>query len=235
MAGGPLKIWITRAQPGADATAARVRTLGHQPLVAPLLEVRPIRGAAEVDLAGVGALAFTSANGVRAFAGLSAERDLPVFAVGEATARAARAAGFQHVLSTDGDVTALAHGIADRRAGLKGVVLHPGALEPAGDLAGALAAEGIAARTIPIYDTQPTVPKPALFDALPALDVVLLHSPKAARTLAELLAARPAPHLRALGMSAAVIAPLAEVPLASREFAASPLEADLLNLIDRPL
>ena len=42
------------------------------------------------------------------------------------------------MLSADGDVDALAEGIAMRRSELKGAVLHPGAAEPAGDLAGAL-------------------------------------------------------------------------------------------------
>ena len=72
-------IWITRAEPGAAATAERVRQLGHRPLVAPLLEVRPTAQAAP-DLADVGALAFTSANAARIFASLTERRDLPVFA-----------------------------------------------------------------------------------------------------------------------------------------------------------
>ena len=64
----PLKIWITRAEPGAEATAARVRERGHTPLVAPLLAVRMVEDP-QIDLSGVRALAFTSANGLRAFAG----------------------------------------------------------------------------------------------------------------------------------------------------------------------
>src|SRR5258706_5970636 len=131
------KIWITRAEPAADVTAERVRALGHEALVAPLLAVRPLPDV-EVELSGVAALAFTSANGVRAFADLSAERSLRVFAIGAATAQAARAAGFKLVLSADGDVDALGEGIAQRRGELRGIVLHPGAAEPAGDLAGAL-------------------------------------------------------------------------------------------------
>ena len=116
------KIWITRAQPAADATAERVRALGHEALVAPLLAVRPLSGV-EVDLSGIAALAFTSANGVRAFADLSGERSLRVFAVGAATAQAARAAGFKLVLSADGDVEALAEGLGQRRSELRGAVL----------------------------------------------------------------------------------------------------------------
>jgi len=131
MAGRRQRIWITRAQPGADATAERVRALGHEAIVAPLLAVRVIPDV-HIDLRGVAALAFTSANGVRAFADASGERGLKVFAVGAATAQAARAFGFKSVLSADGDVEALAEGIAVRRGELRGAVLHPGAAEPAG-------------------------------------------------------------------------------------------------------
>ncbi|MGH6996603.1 MAG: uroporphyrinogen-III synthase, partial [Phenylobacterium sp.] len=119
----PLKIWITRAQPGAEATAARVRALGHAAFVAPLLAVRMVEDP-QVDLTGVKALAFTSANGLRAFAQACADRSLQVFAVGAATAQAAREVGFRRVLSADGDVAALAEGIAARRAEIGGAVLH---------------------------------------------------------------------------------------------------------------
>ena len=148
------KIWITRAQPAAEATAERVRALGHEALVAPLLAVRALEDA-QIDLGGVAALAFTSANGVRAFADLSPERALRVFAVGAATAQAARAAGFKLVLSADGDVEALAEGIGQRRTELRGAVLHPGAAELAGDLMGALERQGVTARQVTLYETLP--------------------------------------------------------------------------------
>ncbi len=96
-----MRIWITRAEPGAQLTAERLRALGHEPGVPPLMEGQPV--GEPPDLAGVGALAFTSRNGVRAFAALSSERSLPVFAVGDATASAAREAGFQDVSSAGGD------------------------------------------------------------------------------------------------------------------------------------
>ncbi|WP_374575287.1 uroporphyrinogen-III synthase [Phenylobacterium sp.] len=228
----PQHVWITRAQPGADATAARVRDLGHEPIVVPLLAVQPV-AAPRIDLDDVGALAFTSANGVRAFADASPRRDLTVFAVGQATARAAREAGFRKVLSTDGDVAALAHGIAARRAEVAGVVLHPGAEEPAGDLVGALAEWNVPARRLVLYGTQPVSLDAAALEAVKQADVALVYSPKGARALAEMLDARPAPNLRILGLSRAVLEPLAETPAAAKAFAPFPLEAALLNLIDR--
>ena len=226
------KIWITRAQPGANVTAERVRALGHDALIAPLLAVRALEDV-QVDLAGVAALAFTSANGVRAFSDICAERSLRVFAVGAATAQAARAAGFRLVLSADGDVDALAEGIGQRRGELRGVVLHPGAAEPAGDLAGALEKQGVAARSLILYETAPVKLEAEAASQLVLADAVLLHSPRAAQVLAALLKAHPAPKLRALGLSKAVVKPLARIPLAARAFPSMPLEGALLNLIDR--
>lgn len=228
----PRRIWITRAQPAAESTAARVRALGHESFVAPLLAVRPVEGV-ELDLEGVCALAFTSANGVRAFVEATPERGLRVFAVGAATAQAVRAAGFKNVLSADGDVVALAEGIAARKRDLKGCVLHPGAAEPAGDLVGALEAHGIEARRLVLYDTGPTELTQGERALLPQVDAVLLHSPKAAEVLAVLLNADPQPHLRALCLSTAVMKPLARTKLSAKVFAPFPLEAALLNLIDR--
>ena len=232
MASRRQSIWITRAQPGADTTAERVRALGHDPLVAPLLTVRPLADVA-VHLHGVAALAFTSANGVRAFADASGERGLKVFAVGAATALAARAVGFKSVLSADGDVLALAEGIAARRSELRGAVLHPGAAEPAGDLCGALVSQGVEARALILYETIPGYPDEAAAPEIARCDAVLLHSPRAAKALARYLKAHPAPNLRALGLSKAVLGPLSRTPLAQRAFPPMPLEAALLNLIGR--
>lgn len=228
----PKKIWITRAQPGADATAARVRALGHHPIVAPLLVVEK-RDAGPVDLEGVGALAFTSANGLAAYCQLVSDRALTVFAVGAATAAAARAAGFKKVLSADGDVAALAEGLIGRRNELKGAVLHPGAAEPAGDLAGALERHGIETRRLILYDTAPVALTEDQAAAVAVADLALVHSVKGAKALAQALKADPLPHLRVLTLSKAVMKPLARAAIGARAYAPFPLEAAMLNLIDR--
>jgi uroporphyrinogen-III synthase len=224
------RVWITRAQPGADATAARVRDLGLEPLVEPLLEVRTLP-AEPVDLDGVGAIAFTSANAVRAFVPRSAACATPVFVVGAATAAAARAAGFEDVRSADGDVRALGELIASRWSASDGEILHPSAAEPAGDLVGALMAAGLSARRLTMYETVERSPSPSLFDVLPGIRFVLAHSPRGARALAEVLERSPAPQLTALCLSPAVAAPLAAVGLALVESAQAPQEEALLELL----
>jgi uroporphyrinogen-III synthase len=156
-----------------------------------------------------------------------------VFAVGAATAQAARQAGFRSVLSADGDVAALAQGIVARRAELKGAVLHAGAAELAGDLVGELQARGVEGRRLTLYETIPAQLSETQARSLLKSDAVLLHSPRAAQALARLVRAHPAPELRALGLSPAVLKPLARVKLAAKLAPPYPLEAALLQLIDR--
>jgi len=204
--------------------------MGLSALVAPLLEVRPI-GPGEIDLSGVAALAFTSANGVTAFADRSAERGLPVFTVGAGTAAEATAAGFIRITVGTGDVADLAIIIAGASATLAGEILNPGAAEPAGDLVGDLARRGVPARALALYETVATAqPLPPLND----LAAVLLHSPKAARVLAEALGSEGAPGLRAVCISPAVARPLAALPLAGVAVAKQPTEAALLRRLAEP-
>ncbi len=223
-------IWVTRAEPGASATAERLTALGFTPIVAPLLQLRTIADVA-IELAGVSAIAFTSANGVRAFAERCTERSLRVFAVGEATAKAAREWRFKTVLSTDGDVRALAAAVATRKREIPGAVLHPGAAEPAGDLKGALARHGIEVRRLAVYKSVRAPVPQAVLVQLPRLHGVLLHSPKAARALARLLKTHPSPKLRAWCLSRAVARPLAKAALSHVIAAPFPTEEALLSLV----
>lgn len=220
-------VWITRARPGALATAERVAALGFEAVVDPLLAVEPLD--AKIDLSRVAALAFTSVNGVEAFTRLSSERALPVFAVGKATAAAAQGAGFASVSSADGDVEALGRLIAGAAVG---PVLWAGAKAPAGDLAALLRSRGVMASGVAVYQTVERSPSQATLSRLDAPLTALLHSPRAARVLATLLRERPAPLLRCLCLSEAVAAPLAEV-VDARSVARAPRPDDsaLLDLL----
>ena len=232
-----MRIWVTRTADEAEATAARLRQLGHAPLVGPVLAIKPMQGAAP-DLKGVCALAFTSRNGVAAFASQCHEREVPVFTVGHATAQAARMAGFKTVESADGDVVALARLIARRVGALAGAVLHPGAEEPAGDLAGALHAHGVTGRAHPVYSAEPLDLPIAVVAALHAdpleLDGLIVHSPRAARRLAEFEELeRAAQHLSAYCISDAAAEPLRRLNFRSLAVAAAPNEASLLEALAR--
>ena len=81
-------------------------------IVAPLIEIVPV--AAEIDLAGLQGIVFTSGNGVEQFAARSGDRELPAFCVGEITAAAARAAGDLVALLAAAGVPARAAEIYDQ-------------------------------------------------------------------------------------------------------------------------
>lgn len=237
-----MRIWVTRAAPEAEATAQRLRALGHAPLVAPLLKMQSTGRAPNLE--GACALAFTSRNGVRAFAALCQDRSLRTYTVGDATAAAARDVGFSDVHSAEGDVEALARLILQRRHELQGAVVHAGAHEPAGDLSGLLKGHGIEARLEPVYASEPAELPEAAAAALaaepPEVDAVLVHSPRAARRLAELEAAfRASPHLGAYCLSEACAEALRPLNFASVAVAPFPNETSLLNLLSaaerRPL
>jgi len=224
----PTRVWITRAEPGAARTAARLRDMGFEPIVAPLLTIENLTPPVP-DLAPFAALAFTSINGVSAFAALTPHRDLPVFAVGDATAQAAHDAGFTNVRSASGDLHALARLIAGAIANAG--VLVPQAETPAGDFTAALTAAGarnVSIQSLTVYRAiEMPAAAPALFDA------VLIHSPRAGKALAK------RGHDALAHAVLACISPAAAAPLVALGLtpvvAKSPDETSLLTILNAAL
>ncbi|HEX4172386.1 MAG TPA: uroporphyrinogen-III synthase [Acetobacteraceae bacterium] len=103
-------ILITRPEPGATETAARVAALGHRPILAPLLVVQS-RNVPLPTPDRVQAILVTSGNAIPSLH--DSHRRVPLLAVGEATAARARAAGFTRVRSADGDASGLAALVAN--------------------------------------------------------------------------------------------------------------------------
>ncbi len=111
MAPAPLRILVTRPQPAAAATASRLSALGHVPIVMPLLATEPVPWALPAE--SPQGLLLTSAAALRhAGAGLRAFAGLPAYAVGDATAAAARAAGLTDIRTGAGGVQTLVDGLA---------------------------------------------------------------------------------------------------------------------------
>jgi uroporphyrinogen-III synthase len=148
----------TRPSLDADSFSWAIRAAGAKVILSPVLDIRFRDGAATVEPGE--SLAFTSANGVRAFARVNADRDLRVFAVGAATAEEARRAGFCDVSAADGDVASLAGLIAKAKGPSK--ILHLAGSDRAGDLVAALAESGVSARRLVLYEATPI---PCLSDA----------------------------------------------------------------------
>lgn len=150
-------ILVTRPADDAGPLMEALDRLGYEPLLVPMLRIRP-NDDAPFDLGDGAGFLFTSANGVRALArraGLAGVLPqalrLPAYAVGDATARAAREAGFVQVESASGDVYALAELTAVRRRPEDGPLLHVAGTDVAGDLAGMLGERGFSVRRFALY------------------------------------------------------------------------------------
>jgi uroporphyrinogen-III synthase len=88
------RVLVLRPEPGATATLNRARERGLDAVSVPLFEVKAVTWQAP-ESASFDGLLFTSANAVRLGGDeLAKLRGLPAYAVGEATAEAAREAGF---------------------------------------------------------------------------------------------------------------------------------------------
>lgn len=106
-----MRVLVTRARDDAERTAERLAALGHDALIAPVLRIVPTGD--PVPVAPYDALIVTSAHATEALSVLR-EKSLPVFAVGERTAEAVRAAGFASVATAEGDAASLSILIRDR-------------------------------------------------------------------------------------------------------------------------
>ena len=222
------KPWIiVRAEPGASATAAAIAARGGTALVAPLFTIAPIP-AAWPDLSGVQALAFTSAHGVRT-APPTIDQALPVFAVGAATAAAARAAGFTDVFNAGADGAALAQLVKLALSKDKGPIVHIRGADVAFDVAGALERAGFATLTVTTYKAQGvTTLAPAILAAARDAQGVLLHSPRGAEAVARLMAPL-APQLAAVCISEATREAARRAPFARFAVAARPTDEALID------
>lgn len=228
----PLRVLVTRSEPGASETAAKLRGIGFEVAAEPLFAIAPI----DVTLPAFDALAFTSLNGVRRFAMLSPRRDVPVWCVGGRTAQAARDAGFADVRSAEGDVNALA-ALIGRELKPGASLLHVGNEESRGDLAGQLGAAGHQAGFLAVFRAAPAQqPGPRLAAMLAGrdtFDAVMIHSPRAGIILAEFAAEAPerAP-LQIVAISQAAAEPLQGLA-AKIEIAATPDEAAMISALAR--
>jgi uroporphyrinogen-III synthase len=98
------RLIVLRPEPGASETVARARACGLDAVAVPLFEIEAVVWEPP-DTGDFDALLLTSANAVRhGGAGLEQLKGLPVHAVGEATAEAARRSGFEVVTVGRGDI-----------------------------------------------------------------------------------------------------------------------------------
>ncbi len=191
-----MRILVTRPEPEAHQFAEALAAIGIEPIVAPLLTIVPIE-AAPPELARFQAVLLTSANGARALAERGAERDIAVLTVGNATAAAARAAGYRRIASADGDWRDLAALVRSSLDPAKGPLLHATGADHGNELIDDLTPHGFAIERAVLYraiaaDRLPDAALAALRGApsnngAPSFDGVALFSPRTARTFIALV------------------------------------------------
>lgn len=237
-----MRLLVTRPQPQADVTARRLAALGHTPIVAPLVEI--VAEETALPLAGVGAVAVTSAAAIRALGTASVDLDalrrLPLFAVGARTAEAARQAGFTDVRTAGGDAAALA-GLLAAALPAGSTVLHAAGRDRAVELGPLVAPHDIAVRVAVVYRAEagsalPPQAVAALADG--AVDGILVYSARSAAAVVEAITTAgldgKLATLRFLALSPAVAAALARGGAADVAVAARPEEAALFDLLAPP-
>jgi len=187
-----MRVLVTRPEIDARLEAEALTARGHEPVLAPLLEIEFL-GDVTLDLDGAQALIVTSRNALRALAAHEAFEQalaLPLFAVGEATARAARDIGFAEVTIGPGTAAGLAPLIRREVHPDSGALVHVAGAALAFDLKAALEEEGFDFRRPVLYRSHKA---PALSDEILAgladgtIGAVILMSPRTAKTFAALV------------------------------------------------
>ncbi len=188
-----MRVLVTRPEPDASREVEALAARGHQGVKAPLLVIQPIEDVA-LELAGAQALILTSRNALRALAShrdLGRARKLRLFAVGGATANAARELGFAEVTEGPGNGAGLAELIEAEAKPADGALIHLAGDTIAFDLKSALEAKGFSVHQPVLYRSLQAAQLPPEALSLVRdgkLDGVILMSPRTARTFADLLA-----------------------------------------------
>jgi uroporphyrinogen-III synthase len=185
-----MAVLVTRPHPDDEATAAALRARGFEVLQAPMLRFEPMPFHDDAD-AHYGAVVVTSANALRAVAAHLADSrllKLPLFAVGEHTAAAARDAGFGQVMTAKGDAAALRDlvlgCVKSKQLKKASTLLYLAGADLARDLAGELGEKGFTVVTHTTYRMIPASSLPReVCDAFVAnrIEAVLHYSRRSAR------------------------------------------------------
>jgi uroporphyrinogen-III synthase len=242
-----MAVLVTRPSPDDEVTAKALRARGFDVLCAPMLRFEAVPFQDDTD-ANYGAVIVTSANALRAIApqlGNSRLLKLPLFAVGEHTAAAAREAGFNEVIASKGDAGALRDLVlanAKSKQLKKAPLLYLAGADLARDLGNELGENGFAVVTRTTYRMVPAPGLPRdVCDAFVAhiVEAVLHYSQRSARAFLEAVRAGGI-EISALALpqcciSAGVAAVLREAGATQVTVAASPDENALFEALDRAM
>ena len=184
-----IRVLLTRSGEGADALESVLKTRGFLVWRQPLLQLQAVdlRPEQERIVRSAQAVLLTSANAARFLSVAANLQRVPVFAVGEASARAARKYGWQNVMQAQGDRKSLIRTVCRHFSPRSGVLLHAAGHHLAGgpqELQKELQTHGFAVETVTMYRASPVGRlDPAVLRALTKheIDAVTLFSARSAR------------------------------------------------------
>lgn len=177
------RVLVTRPQPDAALTAAKLEAAGYQPVCLPVSET--VATGISLPKGDFDAVAVTSANALRHIEPnlLKLYRHLQVYAVGEKTASVAKECGFEAIYAGDGWGLHLGrHVAAAMPAGCHVLYLTGKIRRP--DFEAQLSAADIQLTVAETYDTRPVAYSDAELSRISDAghsDVILLYSAVAAK------------------------------------------------------
>jgi len=236
-----MRLLVTRPEPDGQDLARRLAVLGHKAVVEPLLHIEfPITE--PLPASGIQAVIATSRNGVRALIGNPTREALiakPAFAVGEATAKCCRLAGFETVFIGSGTAPSLISLIVAHGAPQAGPLLHLAGETLAADIKGPLEEHGFEVLAPIVYLS---IPADRLSESVKLdlgagrFDGVILMSPRTAQIFKGLIQSEKLTgairRLILFCLSEAVAASLSVLGPVETRIAAKPRLEDLIQLIE---
>ena len=182
-------VLVTRPDEEGLALANQLKTVGKKTLLEPMLIVEnlPVK---DLSYDKTQAYVITSANSIKALLNLRPDLEIPLFAVGNASAIVARKSGFKTVYSADGDSDDLAKLVDDILNPSEGDLLYISGKTQSGNLFKKLSSLGFGCREVFVYET---IPRKSLSPETVAaikndqVDTILLYSSKTAEVLIKLV------------------------------------------------
>ena len=227
-----MKLIVTRPEPEASHTAARLRQMGHEPLLCPVLNLAP--KPLVLPQGSLTGLVATSPNAIRFLdePSLARLRDIALYHTGQKTADIAAARGFStlvHLGETVDDLVGRFHEMEPQA----GLYLYLAGEVRTRELQHDLQGEGITFALVETYRAEAAKTlSPAVRAALAEGAGMLLYSRRSAEVFLHLAAADIGPGALFFSLSEKIAAVIEKAaPGADIRIAAQPTEEALLALL----
>ena len=182
-------VLVTRPDEEGLELANQLKTIGIEPLLEPMLIVENLP-VDDLSYDKTQAYIITSANSIKALLKLKPDMEIPLFAVGNASAVTARNSGFKTVYSADGDADDLAKLVDDILSPKEGDLLYITGKTQSGNLVQKLSSLGFGCHEVFVYET---IPRRSLSRSTVAaikndkVGTILLYSSKTAEVIVTLI------------------------------------------------